>query len=161
MALFDLSKYDLSLVLEKPNDNNVYKLGDKVKGKIELIVKKQFYSKGLTLRLIKESKITTKSKLDNKETTNTKQEFLFNEVLDADNNFKPNNNGLKLCKEWKFQMLISNTNEQGDKTLMQRYFDAFYPAKIVENYYVEVIFELPWPHNNEIIKKNLIVEEKL
>ena len=105
MVLFDLSKYDLNLILEKPNDNNVYKIGDKVKGKIELIIKKQFYSKGLTLRLIKESKITIKSKLDNKETTNTKQEFLFNEVLDANNNFMPNNDGLKLCKEWKFQML--------------------------------------------------------
>jgi len=161
MALFDLTKYDLKLELEKPNDKWEYFFGDKIKGKLQLTIKRQFYSKRLSLRLVKESKITYLSKLDNKETVETKQEFLFSDVLDVQNNYSPTETGERTIKKWQFQILIPKKQELADKTLMKRFFDAFWPAKIENKYYIELIFELPWPHNNEIIKKDLIVKEKI
>lgn len=157
MVLFDFSRFDLKLELTKPNDNDVYKLGDFVRGKVVLQINKHFLSEKMYLRLIKESKITVKSKLDNKETNDKKTEFVFNEMIDNSNNYNLNqyeNN----TKYWPFQILIPKDNGLGDKTLMERFFDAFYPAKIEHKYYVEVVFSFQF-RKDEIIKKELKVQE--
>jgi hypothetical protein len=159
MPLFDLSRYDLKIELEKPNDKEIYFFGDKVKGKIKLTIKRDLYTNKLTLKLVKESKIKIKSKLDNKETIDTKTEFLYNDILDGPSKYcpeKPN----KIIKEWSFQILIPKPSNYSDNTLMKRFFDAFYPAEITDKYYLQLEFDLPWPYDLEIIKKELKVKEK-
>jgi len=157
MVLFDFSRFDLKLEIEKPNDNNVYKLGDFVSGKVVLKINKQFYSDSMYLRLVKESKITVKSKLDNKETTDTKTEFLFNEMIDNSNNYSLNQYTENI-KTWPFRILIPKIGFQGDKTLMNRFFDAFYPAKIDNKYYLEIIFSFQF-RKDEVIRKELKIQE--
>lgn len=159
MALFDLRKYDLQLKVDKPNDKNEYYLGDKVKGKVELEIRKPFIGKNLILSLIKESTIKTKSKLDNKETVKTEKEFLYNDILKAQHNYTVDEDSQKYY-DWPFQILISKNANNVDRNLLQRYFDAFYPAEIKTKYYIEVSFDLPWPHDKEVIKKDLIIKER-
>jgi len=159
MPLFDLSRYDLKLEIEKPNDKNIYFFGDKIKGKAELIVKRDLYTNKLTLRLVKESKIKIKSKLDNKETIDNKTEFLYHDILDGPGKYSPEKPN-KIIKEWKFQILIPKQEQYTDNTLMKRFFDAFYPAEITDKYYLELIFDLPWPYDIETIRKEITVKEK-
>jgi len=160
VALFDLSRYDLKLELEKPNDDNVYRFGDKIKGKVELIVKRELYTNKLILRLVKESKIKIRSKLDNNETIEAKTEFLYYDILDGPGKYAPEKS-CKMIKEWKFQILIPKQQEYSDNTLMKRFFDAFYPAEIKDKYYLEILFELPWPYDDELIKKEINCEREL
>jgi hypothetical protein len=157
VVLFDFSRFDLKLELTKPNDNDVYRPGDFVRGKVVLQIKRQFYSEKMYLRLIKESKITVKSKLDNKETTDKRTEFVFNEMIDNSNNYDLKQYA-ENTKYWPFQILIPKGNTQADQTLMERFFDAFYPAKIEHKYYLEVIFSFSL-RKDEIIKKELKVQE--
>lgn len=161
MALFDLRKYNLKLEIEKPNNNWEYFVGDKINGKIILTIKKPFHSKGLTLRFVKESKITTKSKIDNKETINTKHVFLYNDVLAGQEYNLPNDDLSYKTKVWEFRIVISKHEEPKDYSLMKRFFDAFYPAKIENKYFLEILFDLPWPQQQDKITKQIKVIEKI
>lgn len=161
MAIFDFSKYELKLNLEKPNDKNIYLYGDKIKGKVELIIKKPFQSKQLTLMFIKETQIKTKSKLDNKETIDNKKEFLYNDILYINDVNKPNDDFSPKFKSWDFQINLPSSEKEADKTLMQRYFDAFYPAEFKSKYYIQLLYEFSFPTEPKIITKEITIKEKL
>jgi len=152
LVLFDLSSYDLSLKLEKINDDEEYKFGDKLKGEVNLRIKKSFHAEGLFLQLIKESQVYTKNKLEQKDLSETKTIFLYNDMLDNINNYNPE---YKNFYHWDFNIFLEDKKESKINEII---FAPIYEVTKKHKYYLKVIFKFRF-RKDEIIIKELKIKQ--
>ena len=156
MVLFDLTKYELKFEVTKPNDKNEFKFGDKVKCKTELKIKKEFFIKMLTIRFFQSTRKQIGSKVDEFKKDQTETKKLFEEKLIVSNTYEPTEFGPKILL-FEREIALPNNNET-NKSLTHKLFDAMYPEKSETNFYFEVELKLVWPYDDELIKKDIIVK---
>lgn len=157
MALFDFRPYSFKVEIEKQKDN-VYKYGDKLKGKIEFFVKDEFFVKELKIDLIRENKIEIYSTIDKTYETKFSKDKIFDKIFLQDKNFERDIDSLPQRYIYDFEYTFEKPIEK-DKNIVNKVFDVLYPDRKTYKYFFKAIldFRLKKP---EIYEKELIVKEK-
>jgi hypothetical protein len=156
MPLFDFRPYSFKVELEKPK-NDYYKYGDKLKGKIELLVKDEFFAKELAVNLIQETKIETYSTIYKTYDTKFLKDKIFSKDFLQNKDFQRDLDSLPQKYVYDFEYVFEKPIEK-DKNLVNKVFDVIYPDKKTYKYFFKAIldFRMKKP---EIYEKELIVKE--
>lgn len=156
MALFDFRPYRFKVEIEKPKDN-VYKYGDKIKGKIELFVEKEFYAKELKVTITQEIKTEIYSTIDKTYETKISKDKVFEKKFLDSYEFRFDKDNLPKRFHYDFEYVLEEPKDK-DKNIVNKVFDVIYPDRKTYKYFFKAIldFRMKKP---EIYEKELIVKD--
>ncbi len=157
MPLFDFRPYGFQVEIEKQK-NNVYKYGDKLKGKIDLFVKDEFFVKELRVNILQETKTEIYSTINKQIEIKFSKDKIFDKKFLENHQFEMEKDKLPEKFIYDFEYVFEKPKEK-DKTVVNKVFDVIYPDRKTYKYFLQAIldFRLKKP---EIYTKELILKDK-
>lgn len=157
MALFDLRPYSFKVELEKQKED-YYKYGDKLKGKIELFVKEEFFVDVLKVELIRENKMEIYSTITKTYETQFSKDKIFSKNFLQNKSFERERDSLPKNFVYDFEYTFAKPIAI-NKTSLNKVFDVLYPDRKTYKYFFKATLDFRFK-KPEIYEKELIVKEK-